>query len=231
MEGLKPGAGDRTAARDGGAQAAAPPPLEQLGEYRILREIGRGGMGVVYEAIQETLRRRVALKILPMHRRIDAIQMQRFQLEARSAARLHHSSIVPVYGVGEAGGIHYYVMQYIQGHGLDMILDDLRRLRGGIGVAGGAKSDTGSMAVARSLLTGRFAASESERGGGAPSATVPGERGGSNTPPGGRFATAASIGSVLSNPTEWGYYRAVAQLGSRVAQCVGARACSGRAPP
>src|SRR5262249_21783616 len=152
MEGLKPGSGDRTASHDAGAQATAPPLLEQLGEYRILREIGRGGMGVVYEAIQETLGRRVALKILPIHGRIDAIQMHRFQLEARSAARLHHPSIVPVYGLGEAGGIHYYVMQYIQGHGLDVILDDLRRLRGGVGAADGAKSDTGSMAVARSLL-------------------------------------------------------------------------------
>src|SRR5262249_32069476 len=113
MEGLKPGSADRTASHDDGARAGAPPPLEQLGEYRILREIGHGGMGVVYEAIQETLGRRVALKILPLHGRIDAIQMQRFQLEARSAARLHHTSIVPVYGVGEAGGIHYYVMQYI----------------------------------------------------------------------------------------------------------------------
>jgi eukaryotic-like serine/threonine-protein kinase len=220
MEGLKPGEGDRTAAHDGGAQAAAPPPLEQLGEYRILREIGRGGMGVVYEAIQETLGRRVALKVLPMHGRIDAIQMQRFQLEARSAARLHHSSIVPVYGVGEAGGIHYYVMQYIKGHGLDVILDDLRRLRAGVGAAGGAKSDTGSVAVARSLLTGRFAASKGERDGGAPSATVPEDKGGSSTAPDDRSATAASISSVLSSPTESGYYRAVARLGIQVAEAL-----------
>jgi eukaryotic-like serine/threonine-protein kinase len=220
LEGLKPGSGDRTASHEGAALATAPPPLEQLGEYRILREIGRGGMGVVYEAIQETLGRRVALKVLPMHGRIDAIQMQRFQLEARSAARLHHSSIVPVYGVGEAGGIHYYVMQYIQGHGLDVILDDLRRLRAGVGAAGGAKSDTGSVAVARSLLNGRFAASKPERDGGAPSATVPEDKDGSSIAPDNRSATAASISSVLSNPTESGYYRAVARLGIQVAQAL-----------
>jgi WD40 repeat protein/serine/threonine protein kinase len=215
MEGLKPGPGDRTASHDDGAPLTPPPPLEQLGEYRILREIGRGGMGVVYEAIQETLGRRVALKILPMHGRIDAIQMQRFQLEARSAARLHHPSIVPVYGVGEAGGIHYYVMQYIPGHGLDVILDDLRRLR--TGEVGGGKSDTDSIAVARSLLTGRFAASEPERGDGARSATVPEDNSGCDTAPGDCSATAASISSVLTNPTESGYYRAVARLGNQVA--------------
>ena len=56
--------------------------------------------------------------------------MERFQLEARSAARLHHSNIVPVYGVGEHDGVHYYAMQFIQGHGLDAVIDDLRRLRG-----------------------------------------------------------------------------------------------------
>jgi WD40 repeat protein/serine/threonine protein kinase len=215
MEGLKPGSRDQTDSFAGLAEAAGTPRLERLGEYRILREIGHGGMGVVYEAIQESLGRRVALKILPMHGRIDATQMQRFQLEARSAARLHHPSIVPVYGVGEAGGIHYYVMQYIAGHGLDVILDDLRRLR--TGEVGSGKSDTDSIAVARSLLTGRFAASEPERGGGAPSATFPEESGGSGTAPDDRSATAASLSSVLSSPTESGYYRAVARLGVQVA--------------
>ena len=131
MEGLKPGSADHTASLDAQANGAHREHPEQLGEYRILREIGHGGMGVVYEAIQESLGRRVALKILPLHGRIDPIQMERFQLEARSAARLHHAGIVPVHGVGEHDGVHFYVMQYIQGHGLDVILDDLRRLRDG----------------------------------------------------------------------------------------------------
>src|SRR5262249_17931806 len=162
MEGLKPGADERTASLAHRTSATAIPQLKQLGEYRILREIGRGGMGVVYEAVQESLGRRVALKILPMHGRIDAVQMERFQLESRSAARLHHTGIVPVHGVGEHEGVHFYAMQYIQGHGLDVILEDLRRL-GGAGAsvppsANGnpAANDTGSLAVARSLLTGRF---------------------------------------------------------------------------
>src|SRR6516162_2164544 len=157
MEGLKPGSADPTASHKFAGKSGSVPLLERLGEYRILREIGHGGMGVVYEAIQESLGRRVALKILPLHGQIDPVQMERFQLESRSAARLHHSGIVPVYGVGEHGGVHYYVMQYIQGHGLDVILDDLRRLRAGSAAMpasanGEVKDDTGSLAVARSLL-------------------------------------------------------------------------------
>src|SRR5262245_36068267 len=181
MEGLKPGSGDETASNDGRGQAAVTHRPERLGEYRILREIGQGGMGVVYEAIQESLGRRVALKILPFHGRIDPVQLERFQLESRSAARLQHRGIVPVYGVGEHGGVHYYVMQYIQGHGLDVILDDLRRLRAGVAAtppaaAGAAKDDTGSMAVARSLLTGRFGRSRSD-GDREPVATITSENG------------------------------------------------------
>ena len=102
---------------------------EQLGDYRILREIGRGGMGIVYEAEQVSLGRHVALKVLPQLLQPDLKQRQRFEREARSAARLHHTNIVPVFGVGEEGGLHYYVMQYIQGLGLDAVLDELRRLR------------------------------------------------------------------------------------------------------
>jgi len=84
---------------------------EQLGDYRILREIGRGGMGIVYEAEQVSLGRHVALKVLPQQLRPNLKQRQRFEREARSAARLHHTNIVLVFGVGEEGGLHYYVMQ------------------------------------------------------------------------------------------------------------------------
>jgi serine/threonine protein kinase/Flp pilus assembly protein TadD len=108
------------------AAAAAP---RRLGEYRLVREIGRGGMGVVYEAEQESLGRRVALKVLPPGALGDDHQVERFQREARAAARLHHTNIVPVFGVGEEGGTHYYVMQYIEGRPLDEVLAELRRLR------------------------------------------------------------------------------------------------------
>ncbi len=103
--------------------------LERLGDYRILREVGRGGMGVVYEAEQESLGRRVALKVLPDAALSDAQQVLRFQREARAAARLHHTNIVPVFGVGRDDGHHYYVMQFIPGMGLDAVLEELRRLR------------------------------------------------------------------------------------------------------
>ncbi|HVC97756.1 MAG TPA: serine/threonine-protein kinase, partial [Pirellulales bacterium] len=104
-------------------------PLENLGDFRILREVGRGGMGVVYEAEQESLGRRVALKVVGGHHTLDRGQVRRFEREARSAARLHHTNIVPVFGVGEQDGLHYYVMQFIQGQGLDEVLAELKRLR------------------------------------------------------------------------------------------------------
>src|SRR5262249_7852600 len=142
---------------------------DQLGEYRILREVGRGGMGVVYEAVQESLGRHVALKVLPFHAALSATYLERFRREAQSAARLHHTNIVPVFGVGEHDGLHYYAMQFIQGLGLDVILRELRQLRhaDGKGTAPGSSSpsdeNNGShSAVARSvasgLLSGRFVA-------------------------------------------------------------------------
>jgi hypothetical protein len=102
---------------------------ERLGDYRILHEVGRGGMGVVYEAVQESLGRHVALKILPFHRLMDPTHLERFRREARAAAQLHHTNIVPVFGVGEAEGIHYYAMQFIHGQGLDAVLEEVRLLR------------------------------------------------------------------------------------------------------
>ena len=108
------------------AAGAAP---NQLGEYRILREVGRGGMGVVYEAVQESLGRHVALKVLPSHALLDALRLKRFQHEAQAAARLHHTNIVPVFGVGTEGGVHFYAMQFIQGRGLNEVIDELRRLK------------------------------------------------------------------------------------------------------
>ncbi len=109
--------------------APAAPALRQVGEYRILREIGRGGMGVVYEAEQTSLGRHVALKILPAHIANDGKALGRFQREARAAAKLHHTNIVPVFEVGQDGDVCYYAMQFIQGQSLDQVIEELRRLR------------------------------------------------------------------------------------------------------
>ncbi len=90
----------------------------ELGDYKLIREVGRGGMGVVYEAQQLSLNRRVALKVLPFASMLDSRQIKRFENEARAAAQLHHPNIVPVYGVGCQRGVHYYAMQFIEGQTL-----------------------------------------------------------------------------------------------------------------
>jgi serine/threonine-protein kinase len=103
--------------------------FQQLGDYRLIREVGRGGMGIVYEAEQVSLGRHVALKVLPDKARLDPKHKRRFEREARAAAKLHHTNIVPVFEVGEDREICFYAMQLIRGQGLDEIIDELRRLR------------------------------------------------------------------------------------------------------
>ncbi len=100
----------------------------QFGDFVIQREVGRGGMGVVYEATQRSLNRRVALKVLPANYLPSQKHVLRFKREAHSSARLHHTNIAPVFGVGEQNGSHYYAMQYIEGYGLDAIIKCLRQL-------------------------------------------------------------------------------------------------------
>jgi serine/threonine protein kinase/Tfp pilus assembly protein PilF len=107
--------------------AAAILALGQLGDFRLLREVGRGGMGVVYEAEQLSLRRRVALKVLPFAAALDERQMQRFQNEAQAAAHLHHPHIVPVHAVGCERGVHFYAMQLIDGQTLAALVRDRRQ--------------------------------------------------------------------------------------------------------
>jgi serine/threonine protein kinase len=102
-------------------------PGTPLGDFRIVREIGRGGMAVVYEAVQISLGRRVALKVLPLAATMDPRRLQRFRNEARAAASLEHPSIVPVYGVGCERGVHFYAMKLINGQSLGALLEGLRR--------------------------------------------------------------------------------------------------------
>ncbi len=100
---------------------------ERLGDYRIVREISRGGMGVVYLAEQVSLRRRVALKVLHSGSGFSKRHLDRFRREAEALARLHHPNIVPVFGIGEEAGVHYFSMEYIEGRTLDTVIDDLKR--------------------------------------------------------------------------------------------------------
>jgi serine/threonine protein kinase/WD40 repeat protein len=138
--------------------------LRHVGDYRIIREIGHGGMGVVYEAEQASLGRRVALKVLSHQLKSDSRSLERFKREARAAAKLHHTNIVPVFEVGQDGEVCYYAMQYIKGQGLEKIIQELRHLRS---VSESAKDtsnppelpDSSAISLAYSVVTGQFRAS------------------------------------------------------------------------
>jgi tetratricopeptide (TPR) repeat protein len=172
---------ERDARGDAQTRRHTVPRLKEVGDYRIVREIGRGGMGVVYEAEQVSLGRRVALKVLPWQVSSDPTVHERFRREARAAAKLHHTNIVPVFEVGQDGDVRFYAMQFIQGQGLDLVITELRRLRdragsqhgasaaaldrsppprpehSGRGIVGPMKGDAAEVSpVLQSILGGRF---------------------------------------------------------------------------
>jgi serine/threonine protein kinase/WD40 repeat protein len=241
MEQFKPAPDDLTGG-DAGQPADPVRGLQRLGDYRIVRELGRGGMGVVYEAEHESLKNRVALKVMHARFRADRTSMRRFQTEARSAAKLHHTNIVPVFDYGEQDGVCYYAMSLIAGVGLERVLADVRRLRApaegrtpaGTAAAGeGAATDVaaGPLAVvSRGLLTGRFAAGPAAAPGSdvpptvaldpqAPGAiaavAAPGEAGSAPS------ATEGSSGShSFAGQSEAVYFREVARLGAQVADAL-----------
>jgi tetratricopeptide (TPR) repeat protein len=101
-----------------------------LGDFQVVREIGRGGMGLVYEAVQLSLGRRVALKLLPFAAALDGKRLQRFKNEAHAAAHLHHQNIVPVYTVGCERGVHFYAMQFIDGQTVAAMIAELQTASG-----------------------------------------------------------------------------------------------------
>ncbi|TWU48352.1 serine/threonine-protein kinase [Rubripirellula reticaptiva] len=103
-----------------------------LGEFTIHREIGRGGMGVVYEASQKSLDRRVAIKLLPLASLLDSRQIARFKNEAHAAGLLQHPNIVPIHSVGSERGVHYYAMQFIEGISMDAWCAGQRREANGL---------------------------------------------------------------------------------------------------
>ncbi len=133
---------------------------ERLGDFRIIREVGRGGMGVVYEAAQESLGRRVALKVLYRSSLDRPSALKRFRRETQLVAALHHSNIVQVFGAGEDEGHHYYAMQFIRGQTMEAVLDEVHRLRCGASAASGAPATDSVTGVALGLLTGRLDADE-----------------------------------------------------------------------
>jgi serine/threonine protein kinase/WD40 repeat protein len=211
-------------------------PLEQLGDYHIVRQIGRGGMGVVYEAVQEALGRHVALKVLPFTLNSDPTYLKRFRREARSAARLHHTNIVPVFDIGQARGIHYYAMQFIQGQGLDEVLQELRRLRGSQAPSNGSSLFTApaqhppssrnqdqSFSLATGLLTGQFRSEDMKE----ESLEKPeGRTDFKSVPPSDIQPCSDSTSSLMggssefSSQSDYHFYRSVARVGLQVAEAL-----------
>ena len=154
--------------------------IERLGDFRIVREIGRGGMGIVYEAEQESLGRRVAVKVLPRQMLLDEQHVERFKREAKVAAGLHHTNIVQIFGVGEDGGYHYYVMQLIQGVGLDRIIKRL-----GSSPAAGTPPAVDASSSATEFLCQRLLRDRASDPTGGPSATSVSAAFGATPQPGG----------------------------------------------
>jgi WD40 repeat protein/serine/threonine protein kinase len=163
-------------AREPVARTQATPAIQQLGDYRIIREIGHGGMGVVYEAEQMSLGRHVALKVLPHKALASEKTRKRFEREAKAAARLHHTNIVPVFGVGEHEGLPYYAMQFIQGTGLNVVIQELAQMQPASKSHAGATPSAARRdvsAIAKSMLTGAYYAVD--RSDPAPTCSMEGE--------------------------------------------------------
>ncbi|HEV3165887.1 MAG TPA: serine/threonine-protein kinase [Isosphaeraceae bacterium] len=188
---------DTIAAPFAGFMGPASPVPERISEFLILRKIGEGGMGVVYEAVQESLGRHVALKVLS--RPQDDTYQERFRREARTAAKLHHTNIVPVFAVGAASDVHYFAMQFIHGQGLDVVLQEVRALRA-LEANSAPRSSSLAASVAQGLRSGVFASAAHEEG----EVSSP--------------VTGATSHSDLSGPSETRYYREVARLGAQAAE-------------
>ena len=153
--------GSATSDHTGGPPASsdAGPGVGTLGDFHLLREVGRGGMGIVYEARQLSLHRRVALKVLPFAAVTDPKQLQRFHVEAQAAAQLHHTNIVPVFAVGCERGVHYYAMQFIEGETLARVIEELRQIDGPRAEAASPAKDL-AFALASGLASGPLDATE-----------------------------------------------------------------------
>jgi serine/threonine protein kinase len=177
------------------ASVAAPAEIERglLGDFRIIQEIGRGGMGIVYEGEQVSLGRRVALKVLPFAAALDAKQLQRFKNEAQAAAHLPHTNIVPVHYVGCERGVHFYAMQYIDGQPLSQVIHELRGL-----------ADSAACVSRPEELSGRETqAAEESASSASNAATVP-----------------RLVGTTFASTSGPAFFRTVAQVGVQAAEAL-----------
>jgi eukaryotic-like serine/threonine-protein kinase len=183
--------------------------LKQLGDFRIVREIGHGGMGVVYEAVQESLGRRVALKVLSPALLGSEKAVGRFRREAETVARLHHTSIVPVFGVGEERGLHYYVMQFIDGQPLNEVIDGLRERTGELtGQANETIGPRSDQDIEASVDTGGLSGNDTIDFRNAPSRPISDE------------SLAGAIEALSTRLRTKDYWKTVAKIGNQVAEAL-----------
>ncbi len=233
MEGLK--ADTESLGRGSGRADRSSEMPSQLGDFHIRREIGRGGMGVVYLAEQQSLGRLVALKVLAPELMASARTVERFRREAQAAARLHHTNIVPVFGSGEDQGLHFYVMQFIEGQSLDRVLGTLSP-SSTVGEAGTLTSDgettqdfssplaiCSAEQVALHLIHGKIESSSTPTR--KSDSSAPEGIGESPEPPASVLPETASAGSARRGPSHEGslgrrYWRNVAAVGMQAASAV-----------
>lgn len=212
-----------------GHRAASPEPARPvapadqrgvLGDFRILREIGCGGMGVVYEAEQISLGRRVALKVLPFATMLDPRQVLRFQNESRAAASLDHPNIVKVYSVGSDRGVHYYAMQYIEGRTLGALIAELRQSTGLNAEGDGSQPPVGEQPSEAVLLDfDKLAEAQS------PTRTLGGERAESPAPPNAHPADTMPASTqqqitTVNRQSKRSHFRSIARLGIQAAEAL-----------
>lgn len=203
-----------------GRRHAAP---VRIGDYRILREIGRGGMGVVYEAVQESLGRHVALKVLPRHAAADEKSLERFRGEARTIARLHHTNIVPVFEVDQDEGVSFIAMQYIRGQGLDTVLADLQETRAAADTSGISHTPVLRIPIPSAFYRSGAGDGELETGrlDDLPPELAAGANGSDERAAlSGMPAEASSNPSSGTNAKPRRYFRTVAQMGVQVAEAL-----------
>jgi len=190
-----------------GWSSLATEPTGTLGDFRILREVGRGGMGVVYEVEQISLRRRVALKVLPFAATMDPRHLQRFHNEARAAACLHHAHIVPVYFVGCERSVHFYAMQFIEGQSLAELIAAQRHAPAS-GVASAPRESPASGVALAPRESHALAALTQPRSPGAATQSI-------------------AIATTQAAPRDTAHYRRIAEWGIQAAEALEHAHCLG----